>query len=83
MQTCLVRAGRELHRGLTQLLGSEPRSSHLLSTSWAETIGNLRVRGEFVGGDSLGKRPPRLSEGLAKLPWGTKRVPWEPRVSWT
>lgn len=70
-----MRAGKELLRGLTQLLGSEPQSSHLLNTSWAGTIGNLRVLGEFAGGDSLGKGPPRLSEGLAKLPWGIKKGP--------
>lgn len=74
VQTCMVRAGRGF-LGLTQLLGSEPHSLHLLNTSWAGTIGNLRVLGEFVGGDSLAKGPPRLSEGLAKLPWGKKKGP--------
>ena len=88
MQMCMVRAGRELLRGLTVSSWEVNPSLHTLpmlppqaklplgqgpleiSESW-----EICVCVWLGGGGSLGKGPPRLSEGSAKLPWGRKRGP--------
>ena len=96
MQMCMVRAGRELLRGLTVSSWEVNPSLHTLPMLPPQAKlplgqGPLEISESWEicvcvwlgGGVPLGRGLPGYQKVQQSFPGEEKGVPWEPRVSWT